>query len=81
MKLMDEARNVLPSLNADILTISGGKDQIVGDKSSLEIMEKGRGNNKHIHLPECTHFVYYDIDKGGEEKAVEATVDWITALS
>lgn len=81
MKLMDEARNVLPSLNADILTISGGKDQIVGDKSSLEIMEKGRGNNKHIHLPECTHFVYYDIDKGGEEKAVEATVDWLTALS
>ena len=77
MKLMKEADDALPSLDADILTISGGKDLTVGDKSSLEIMEKGRGQNKHVHIPECTHFLYYDIDKSGEEKAVSATLDWL----
>ena len=77
MKLMKEADDALSSLDADILTISGGKDLTVGDKSSLEIMEKGRGQNKHVHIPECTHFLYYDIDKSGEEKAVSATLDWL----
>lgn len=78
MRLMKEARETLQSLDADILTISGGRDQMVGDKSSLEIMKSGKGRRQHLHIPECTHFVFYDIDKGGEEKAVKASVEWLS---
>ena len=76
-KLMYEASDALKNIDSDILTISCGKDQIVGDKSSLYVMETGKGQREHLHLPECTHFFFYDPDKKGEEKGVKAVVDFL----
>ncbi len=80
MRLMKLSSKALQSIDADILTISGGRDRIVGSAPSEAVMRSGKGEREHLHIPECTHFVYYDADKGGEEKAVEASVRWLSAL-
>ena len=76
-KLMYEAEEALKGIDASILTISCGKDQIVGEKPSLHIMETGKGERQHVHIPSCTHFLFYDPDKEGEEKAVRAVTDFL----
>ena len=76
-KLMNEAAEALKTLDASILAISCGKDQIVGDKSSLYITETGKGKRVHVDIPECTHFLFYDPDKKGEEKGVQAVIDFL----
>ncbi len=76
--LMQEAEKALAGMDVPILAISGGKDQIMGEKPALHIMETGRGERQHLHIPECTHFLYYDPDKNAEDRAVKATVDWLS---
>lgn len=75
--LMDEAAVTLSSLDADILSISCGRDQIMGDKPALSIGKAGKGERVHLHIPECTHYLFYDPDKAGEEKAVQAVIDFL----
>lgn len=75
--LMEEAAESLRSLDADILTITCGKDQIMGEKPAEAIMSSGRGRREHVHIPECTHYLFYDPDKAGEEKAVEAVKSFL----
>lgn len=74
--VMLKAGNALYSIDAGILTISGGRDALVGEGSSLLIMERCKANNKHIHLDNATHYFFYDKDKSEEEKAVKAIIDW-----
>ena len=77
--LMLEAEAVMKKETADILAISCGKDQIVGDKSSLYISSAGSGRRVHVDIPECTHFLFYDPDKKGEEKGVQAVIDFLAS--
>ncbi len=76
-KLMEEAGKVVGNLSMPLLTISAGKDQIVGSLSSDYIMSVAKGEKKHLHLPQCTHFFFYDPDKKGEEQAVEAVREFL----
>lgn len=76
-RLVHEAGNVLSGLDADILTISCGRDMIVGERTAEEIAALGSGKREHVHIPECTHYLFYDPDKDGEEKAVRATVSFL----
>ena len=78
-KVMLEAGKALDDIDRDILTISGGKDSIIGDGSSLLIMEKGKGRNRHLHLDNATHYMFYDKDKSEEQRAVESVLDWFCA--
>lgn len=75
--LMNEAAVTLSSLDADILSISCGKDQIMGDKPALSAVTSGKGRRVHVHIPECSHYLFYDPDKAGEEKAVQAVIDFL----
>ena len=75
--LMNEASSLLPSVKAPVLAISAGKDQIAGEKPASYIAKSVAGESRHIHIPECTHFFFYDPDKKGEEQAVRATVGWL----
>ena len=77
-KLMDEASVVLNAIKAPLLSISAGKDMIAGEKPALYAAENVKGESKHVHIPECTHFLFYDPDKNGEEKAVRAVLDWLS---
>ncbi len=75
--LMQEAGKAVGSIAMPTLAISAGKDQIVGSHSSDYIMSAVRGEKKHLHLPECTHYFFYDPDKKGEEEAVQAVRDFL----
>lgn len=75
-KIMVRGGAALEDITRDILTISGGKDEIVGTQSSDLIVRKGKGNNEHLHLKNATHFMFYDKDKEEESIAVAAVLDW-----
>ncbi len=77
-KLMEEAEKVQKSISVPILAISAGKDQITGEKPAQFIASSAKSGRKHIHIPECTHFLFYDPDKSGEEKAVNAVIDFLS---
>ena len=77
--LMKETRAMIPSLSVDTLTISGGKDTIIGEQSSSYIAETGKGENRHVSVPGCTHYMFYDKDKSAENEAVKAVTDWLSA--
>lgn len=54
----------------DSVTNPQGCDDFISKHSSLDCTI--------VHLKDATHFVYYDIDKSAEEKAVRATVDFLS---
>ena len=75
-EVMVEGGKAVYNLDIDILTISGGKDSIIGDASSKNIIKNGKGNNEHLHLKNATHYMFYDKNKDEEDIAVDAVVDW-----
>ena len=79
LALMKETRPMIPSLSVDTLTVSGGLDTIIGEESSVYIAKAGKGHNKHVSIPGCTHYMFYDKDKDAENEAVKAVLDWFSA--
>ena len=70
---------MIPSLSVDTLTVSGGLDTIIGEESTVYIAKAGKGHNKHVSIPGCTHYMFYDKDKDAENEAVKAVLDWFSA--
>ncbi|MBO5770263.1 MAG: alpha/beta fold hydrolase [Spirochaetales bacterium] len=75
-KIMIKGGEAVLNLKQDVLTISGGKDEVIGAGSSEYIVRKGKGNNEHLHLKNATHYMFYDKDKSEESIAVETVLDW-----
>lgn len=76
--LAKQARSLLPSVKADALSLSGGLDVAVCERSSVMVEQKPLGVNKHIHLPNATHLIPYDKDQASQDAGMRAIVDWFT---
>lgn len=75
-KIRRQAVASLDHLEADTLVISGGLDKTVPQAASRLVMEKGRGSNRHLHIPAASHFMPYDKDLSAQNKAMESVVSW-----
>ena len=60
------------------IAFSGGLDTIIGEESSVYIAKAGKGHNRHVSIPGCTHYMFYDKDKSAENEAVKAVLDWFS---
>lgn len=59
------------------LVICSEKDQVLGTATCELAMDRLKSEKKLVTLENGTHYLYYDIDKCSEEKAVQATVDFL----
>ncbi len=76
-KVRRQAVASLDNLKADTLVISGGLDKTVPQAASRLVIEKGKGNNKHLHIPGASHFMPYDKDLSAQDRVVENVVSWL----
>lgn len=71
-----QAVAALDHLKADTLIISGGLDKTVPQEASRLVVERGKGENKHLHIPAASHFMPYDKDLPAQNRAMESVVNW-----
>ena len=76
LRLMYEAGKAAKSLAVPTLIIVGGEDLVVGPEPANILDRTIPAEHKTIKINECTHFPFYDKDKDGEEKAVQAVLEW-----
>lgn len=76
LRLMYEAGKAAKSLAVPTLIIVGGEDLVVGPEPANILDRIIPVEHKIIKINECTHFPFYDKDKDGEEKAVQAVLEW-----
>ena len=76
LRLMYEAGKAARSLTVPTLIIAGGEDLVVGPEPANILDRTIPAEHKTIKINECTHFPFYDKDKNGEEKAVQAVLEW-----
>lgn len=68
----------LPRLSGDVLAISGGQDTTIPPQACELVVNRGRGHNKHLHIPDCTHLIPYDRDPAARDQAMSALVEWLS---
>ena len=78
LRLMYEAGKAAKSLAVPTLIIVGGEDLVVGPEPANILDRTIPAEHKTIKISECTHFPFYDKDKDGEEKAVQAVLEWFS---
>ena len=76
LRLMYEAGKAARSLTVPTLIIAGGEDLVVGPEPANILDRTISAEHKTIKISECTHFPFYDKNKDGEEKAVQAVLEW-----
>ena len=76
LRLMYEAGKAARSLTVPTLIIAGGEDLVVGPEPANILDRTIPAEHKTVKISECTHFPFYDKDKDGEEKAVQAVLEW-----
>ena len=76
LRLMYEAGKAAKSLAVPTLIIVGGEDLVVGPEPANILDRTIPAEHKTIKINECTHFPFYDKNKDGEEKAVQAVLEW-----
>ena len=79
LRLMHEGWKAAKSLSVPTLIISGGEDLVVGPEPARILDQTIPAEHKAIMINECTHFPFYDKDKEGEKKAVQAVLEWFSA--
>ena len=72
-----QAVAALDHLKADTLIISGGLDKTVPQAASRLVIERGKGENRHLHIPAASHFMPYDKNLPAQNKAMESVVSWL----
>ena len=80
LRLMHEAGVKASCIDVPTLIIAGGEDLVVGPEPALLLDKALSCSHLLLRIAECTHFPFYDRDKGGEEKAVKAVIDWFSEL-
>ena len=76
LRLMYEAGKAARSLTVPTLIIAGGEDLVVGPEPANILDRTIPAEHKTVKISECTHFPFYDKNKDGEEKAVQAVLEW-----
>ncbi|HZJ88533.1 MAG TPA: alpha/beta fold hydrolase [Sphaerochaeta sp.] len=76
-KLRRLATSLVEHLEADTLTITGGKDTIVDEAGALLVASKQAGENRHLHIPLGGHYLLYDKDQASQDATIEAIVAWL----
>ncbi|MDT4762386.1 alpha/beta fold hydrolase [Sphaerochaeta sp. PS] len=66
----------LGHLLSDTLVISGGLDKTVPQKASALVTDRGKGKNRHLHIPAASHFMPYDKDLAAQDTAIKSVVEW-----
>lgn len=69
--------NEIKKIKCPTLVICVEKDQVLGTATCDLAMDRLCSEKKLIRLENGTHYLYYDIDKKDEEKAVNATIDFL----
>ena len=76
LRLMHAAGKAAKDISVPTLIIAGGEDLAVGPEPAIILDREIRAEHKLLKIAECTHFPFYDRNKEGEEKAVDAVLDW-----
>ncbi len=71
-----QAVAALEHLEADTLIITGGLDKTIPQSVGPLVVQKPKGENRHLHIPAASHFIPYDKDLPAQNKAVESVVEW-----
>ena len=67
----------LDNYNSKVLIIKCGKDAVTSPNGCDDYIHSHNVNASIEYIENATHFVYYDIDKEAEERAVKATVEFL----
>ena len=81
MSLMDiakEAKEGLEKIKSPVLIIGAEKDVLTSPDSIYSIAKTIGESAETLMVKDATHYVYYDISLEAEEKAVEATVSFLS---
>lgn len=78
MKLRRKAVKRFPELTTETLILTSGHDSAT-DPSVVEpmIMKRKAGRTELVHLPNATHYIFYDIDTESEDYAVDKVVEFL----
>ena len=75
-KIIKKARAVIPAITLPTLVIRAGNDALVPD-SAIKYIKENNSKIKVVTIENATHYIYYDKNQDAEEKAIEATVDFL----
>lgn len=68
----------LSRLQADVLAISGGRDMTIPPEACELVVQRGQGENRHLHIDGCTHLIPYDRDPAARDQAMTALTQWLS---
>lgn len=75
-KIIKKARAVIPAITLPTLVIRAGNDALVPD-FAIKYIKENNSKIKVVTIENATHYIYYDKNQDAEEKAIEATVDFL----
>lgn len=78
-RLRRKALAVLPTMTTDTLVLTGGNDTSVPQAVGPLIVQKGKGNNEWVHLPNASHLIPYDLDEASRQEAMQKTIVWLNS--
>ena len=78
MDIAKEAKEGLEKIKSPVLIIGAEKDVLTSPDSIYSIAKTIGESAETLMVKDATHYVYYDISPEAEEKAVEATVSFLS---
>jgi esterase/lipase len=76
-KISEQARKALPSINTDMLVLTGGKDPTVSVHVAQLVSRYSTGRVVCEHMAEGGHLLPYDPDEQTRQKVMELTVAFL----
>jgi len=80
LRLKERAKQLVPSLSCDTLTLCGLCDETVNPLVAQYITKHGKGHNKALLIPESGHLLPYEKNQVAQNRAHKATVSWFTSV-
>ena len=77
-EIAKEAKAGLGKIKSPVLIIGAEKDVLTNPDSVFTIAKAIGGKAEALMVKDATHYIYYDISKEAEDKAVEATVSFLS---